>query len=129
MIVGIATSIPGLQALRCAVREARQRGAVLCAARAWQYPSSWQGPVATRARQQIAQEAAATLGAAFAMALGGMPADSAVRTIIVDGPPHRVLIAQASIPRADAGHRYPRIRDLRPLPGTQGAATVEERRR
>ena len=60
VIVGVATTITGLQALRRAVEEAR-----------------------------------AELREAFALAFGGVPTDVAVRPVVVEGPPHRVLVAQA----------------------------------
>src|SRR5262245_6120397 len=95
VIVGVAASIAGLQAVRRAVEEARRRGAPLLAVRAWQFPSTWQGPDATRLRQEIAEGARAELREAFDLALGGQPDDVDVRSVVVQGPPHRVLVAQA----------------------------------
>lgn len=94
VIVGIAGSLAGLQALRRAVEEARRRGVALHAVRAWQFPSNWRGPDATRWRQEIADEARVELDETFQAALGGLPTDVVVRPVIVNGPPHRVLVEQ-----------------------------------
>jgi nucleotide-binding universal stress UspA family protein len=95
VIVGVAATIGGLQALRQAVEEARRRGVPLHAVRAWQFPSNWNGVDAARWREEVADEARAELREAFALAFGGVPIDVAVRPVIVEGPPHRVLVAQA----------------------------------
>jgi nucleotide-binding universal stress UspA family protein len=95
VIVGVAATIAGLQALRRAVDEARRRGVPLHAVRAWQFPSNWNGVDAARWRQETADEARAELREAFALAFGAVPTDVAVRPVIVEGAPHRVLVAQA----------------------------------
>jgi nucleotide-binding universal stress UspA family protein len=94
-IVGIAASIAGLQALRRAVEEARRRAVPLLAVRAWQFPATWHGPDATRWRQEIAEEARTELREAFDLAVGGQPAHVDVRPVIIQGPPHKVLVTQA----------------------------------
>lgn len=95
VVVGIAATIAGLQALRRAVEEARRRGVPLHAVRAWQSPFNWSGADAARWREEMAEEARAELREAFALAFGGVPTDVAVRPVVVEGPPHRVLVAQA----------------------------------
>jgi nucleotide-binding universal stress UspA family protein len=95
VILGVAPSIAGLQALRRAVAEARRRGVPLYAVRAWQFPANWQGIDATRWRREIAQEAQAEVREAFELGLGGMPTDVDVRPVVVEGMPHRVLVVQA----------------------------------
>jgi nucleotide-binding universal stress UspA family protein len=95
VIVGVAATIAGLQALRRAVEEARRRGVPLHAVRAWQFPTNWDGVDAAQWRQETADEAPAELRKAFELAFGGVPTDVDVRPVIVEGPPHRVLVAQA----------------------------------
>lgn len=95
VIVGVAATIAGLQALRRAVEEARRRGVPLHAVRAWQFPSNWDGVDTAQWRQETADAARAELREAFERAFGAVPTDVTVRPVIVEGPPHRVLVAQA----------------------------------
>jgi nucleotide-binding universal stress UspA family protein len=95
VIVGVSASIAGLQALRRAVEEARRRGVPLHAVRAWQLPSTWNGVDAAGWRREIADDAQAEIHEAFELALGGVPADIDVRPVIIEGLPHRVLVAEA----------------------------------
>ena len=95
VILGIAATIAGLQALRRAVEEARRRGVPLHAVRAWQAAPNWNGVETAQWRQEAEDDARAELREAFELAFGGVPTDIAVRPVIVEGAPHRVLVAQA----------------------------------
>lgn len=96
VIVGISNSLAGYEALRFAVAEARRRGATLIALRAFRY--SYYG--GARQFDHIFHEAAqAAVTTALAEALGGAPLDVAVRVLVREGIPGRVLAAIAD--RAD----------------------------
>jgi nucleotide-binding universal stress UspA family protein len=95
VIVGVNDCLAGLQALRCGVTEARRRGTALCAVRAWTVP--YAGPaVGLRAwRQELVDDAALIVSAAFATALGGLPRDIEVRMLAPEGTVARCLVELA----------------------------------
>jgi nucleotide-binding universal stress UspA family protein len=95
VVVGVDDSLAGLQALRYAATEARRRGAVLRAVRAWQLSPSWYGVDFGRYRADLVTEAAETILTAFREAMGGVPTDLTVEAIAVEGQPDRVLTDQA----------------------------------
>ncbi|HKT01350.1 MAG TPA: universal stress protein [Rugosimonospora sp.] len=92
VIVGVHDCLAGLQALRCAVAEARRRGTSLCAVRAWTMPYAGQGVGLRAWRQELVDEAALTVYGAFATALGGLPGDVEVRVLAPEGAPSRCLV-------------------------------------
>ena len=108
VIVGVDDSLAGLQALREAAEIARQRGMEVLAVRAC-HPSAagtafdcW--PIAVRAPfipptplQDVSEHLARDfVDHAFSEAMGGIPHDVPVRTIISYEPPYRALAETAS---------------------------------
>lgn len=98
VIVGVDTSLSGLQALRVAVAEARRRHAPLHAVRTWDPAPSDPGLAEARAKGvQGALTAAATavVRRAFAETFGGEPVDLVVHTVVVPDAPGPVLVEYA----------------------------------
>jgi nucleotide-binding universal stress UspA family protein len=118
VIVGVDTTLSGLQALRLAVTEARARGMALHAVRTWgPAPVDQLGPAAGQpavglVRQPTAGdptvggaaalgsysgavEAAAVIDRAFADTMGGEPPDLPVRTVLMPDLPGPVLVEYA----------------------------------
>jgi nucleotide-binding universal stress UspA family protein len=97
VVVGVDDSLAGLQALRFAAAEARRRGVLLRAVRAWQYTTPWYGADG-QCRADMIDAAAMTLIRAFQSAMGGLPGDIVVEAVAVEGPPAGVLVGQATEP-------------------------------
>jgi nucleotide-binding universal stress UspA family protein len=95
VIVGVHDCLAGLQALRCAVVEARRRETPLCAVRAWTFPYAGQSVGLRTWRQELVDEAALTVYGAFTTALGGLPADVEVRVVAPEGGAARALVELA----------------------------------
>ncbi len=95
VVVGVDDCLAGLQALRCAVAEARRRRAALCAVRAWTIPYAGQGVGLRAWRQELVDDAAVTVYGAFATALGGLPRDVDVRVLAPEGAVARALVELA----------------------------------
>ena len=98
VIVGVDTSLSGLQALRTAVAEARQRHAPLHAVRTWEPAPSDPGFAETRARGPhgaLAAAARTVMHRAFAETFGGPPTDLLVHTVVVPDAPGPVLVEYA----------------------------------
>jgi nucleotide-binding universal stress UspA family protein len=96
VIVGVDDSLAGLEAIRTAVAEARRRGAVLLAVRAWSLPSAGLGPsLAASSAHLWRQDAVDRLRAAFDAALGAMPRDVAVQVLTPQGGPAPALVSVA----------------------------------
>jgi hypothetical protein len=81
VVVGVAQSLAGLQALRYAVAESRRRRSPLYAVRSWSFEASWQG-FEDRRRREIAEESLQYVYDAFEAAMGGLRAPA--------GPPARL---------------------------------------
>ena len=88
-------TLAGLQALRFAVAEARERGVVLRAIRAWEFNPSWYGPDASPRQAELVDAAAMTMVTAFREAMGGAPKDIVVEALVIEGAPAVVLADQA----------------------------------
>lgn len=98
VVVGVDTSLSGLQALRLAVDEARRRDATLHAVRTWEpAPSDPGSPEmsGTHPRGTLAAAAAGVICRAFAETMGGEPDDVAVHTVVVPDAPGPVLVGYA----------------------------------
>jgi nucleotide-binding universal stress UspA family protein len=95
VVVGVDDSLAGLQALRCAVAEARRRGLELRAIRAWQLPRSGYAMTFGEDRATMADAAAMTVLRAFQSAMGGLPHDISFEALAVEGPAAKVLADQA----------------------------------
>ncbi|MBO0868140.1 MAG: universal stress protein [Micromonosporaceae bacterium] len=95
VVVGVADSMAGLEALRVAVDEARRRGVKLYAVRAWRLPGNWPGAQMRQWSQEMVAEETARLNEAFAMAMGGVPAEVPVELIVAEGVPGPTLVSQA----------------------------------
>ena len=91
IVVGVANTLAGYQALRYAVDQARQRGLRLIAVHSFEYahPESWEW------RTAMAEQALAEMEGAFVEALGGWPDDLEIDRVIEPGPPGRLLAATA----------------------------------
>jgi nucleotide-binding universal stress UspA family protein len=108
VVVGVDDSLAGLQALREAVTIARQRGMEVLAVRAccpmsdgasfdcW--PAAGRGPafVPLPPLLDAERQGVVFVEYAFSEAMGGIPGDVAVRTIISYERPHQALTATAS---------------------------------
>jgi nucleotide-binding universal stress UspA family protein len=95
VIVGIQETIAGLRALRLAVAEARQRGAVLHAVRVRRpVPPDGGSGVALPPSESV-REAQDEVFQAFAAAMGGVPVDVEVFIVVRDGDPGAALTAHA----------------------------------
>ena len=96
VVVGVADSLSGLRALRFAAAEARRRGVVLRAIRAWQFAVPWYGQDGGQLRAEMVDAAGMVIHTAFQEAMGGVPGDIVVEAVAVEGPPALVLVSQAS---------------------------------
>lgn len=94
VIVGVDGSLAGLRAVRVAVVEARQRGAVLHAVRAWRLAPLRPGSPADWHRQ-VECEAMDFIARAFDEAMGGVPDDVEVVMATALGRPGRALVDYA----------------------------------
>lgn len=126
VVVGVDGSLSGLEALRFAAEQARRRGAVLHAIRAWQFAMPWYEQDAGQYRAAMVDAAAMAMRDAFQQAMGGLPRDIDVEALAIEGPAGRVLVARADqdgdllvVGRAGSGggwrERLRRARQL--LPG------------
>jgi nucleotide-binding universal stress UspA family protein len=95
VIVGIQESIAGLRALRLAVAETRQRGAVLHAVRVRRPVPLASGTGVALPPSESVCEAQDEVFQAFAAAMGRVPADIEVFIIVKDGEPGAALTAHA----------------------------------
>ena len=90
VVVGVSDSVPGLQALRFAVAEARRRGMPLHAVRVWPMPPATRtGPVCLW-HEDLTAETRRYVNAVFDAALGCLPGDL---RITVAGPSGRADVA------------------------------------
>jgi nucleotide-binding universal stress UspA family protein len=96
IVVGVDDTLAGLQALRFAVAEARRRGVMLRAIRAWQYGTPWYGLDTGIRQAELVDDAAMTIVNVFRQALGGLPSNVVVEAQAVEGLPAVVLTDQAS---------------------------------
>jgi len=94
VVVGVGESMSGLQALRYAVAEARRRGSVLRAVRAWQFAVPWPGYAVDQCRDQAGANAYETIRQSFYSAMGGLPRDLEFELIAVEGAIGPALVAQ-----------------------------------
>lgn len=94
VVVGIDESLSGLRALRWAVMQARERGAVLHAVRVWNFDPAWQGSAAMWV-PEIEREATKMITRAFSETLGGLPDDITVVQATPRGAPGRALVDYA----------------------------------
>ncbi|MDX5568250.1 universal stress protein [Streptomyces sp. ID05-04B] len=98
IVVGVDGSEASMEALRWATRQASALQADVVAVHAWQpigagfapYAPSSARPTAAEQQQRAAQLLAETLRAVFGPQVG-----SAVRAVVVEGQPERVLVQQA----------------------------------
>lgn len=98
VIVGVSGSLGNLQALRAAVRVARQNQATLCPVTAWAPPGGdllAPNPVPQSLLRDWLRCAASRQQDAFDQALGGYPDDVEVSAQIARGDPGPVLVAVA----------------------------------
>jgi len=95
VVVGVSTSLPGLEALRYSVAETRRWGARLHAVRAWQFRPPWQGADVTRQRAEFAAEATQYIYEAFDAAMGGPPTTVDLVIAASDGRADMVLTGLA----------------------------------
>jgi nucleotide-binding universal stress UspA family protein len=96
VIVGIDTTLSGLQALRMAVSQARERRVELHAVRTWEPPPdpdalSGSGP----GERPLASAASAVVARAFLETMGATPTDLEIRTVIMPDSPGPVLVEYA----------------------------------
>jgi nucleotide-binding universal stress UspA family protein len=99
IIVGVSQSVPGLQALRFAVDEARRRGMPLHAVRAWPSPATTRAGSTVLWRDKSAGYARRYVSDAFDAALGGFPGDV---EITVAAPSGRADVALKEAAASDA---------------------------
>lgn len=98
VIVGVDTSLSGLQALRVAVGEARTRRAPLHAVRTWEPAPSDPGLSETRAKGPhgtLSAAASTVVQRAFTETFGGDPPGLVVHTVVVPDAPGPVLVEYA----------------------------------
>ncbi|MGE5156186.1 MAG: universal stress protein, partial [Betaproteobacteria bacterium] len=92
VVVGLASTLAGYEALRYAVALAREQGTTLVAVRAYRssraYPYEWQRALAWEAKNDAAL--------IFAEALGGEPHDVDITVAIRPGPVAAVLAEVAN---------------------------------
>ncbi len=89
--MGVSQSLPGLQALRFAVTEARRRGMALQAVRAWASPSSTRSRSTVLWCDSMAFEARRYVTDTFDTALGGVPEDIELTITVSTGRADVVL--------------------------------------
>lgn len=92
IVVGIARSLGGYQAIRYGVAEARRRGATLLAVRTYWSATNGQGLLQTDVLTRVA---IAQVNIAFMEALGGMPTDLRVEVVVREGAAARTLVSTA----------------------------------
>jgi nucleotide-binding universal stress UspA family protein len=97
VIVGIANTVSGYQALRFAVAYARRTHLLLVAVRA--VPVRSAADTWPEVRQSLFDQASAEVTTAFMEALGHIPADLAIAITIESGPPVEVLTSVAIRPQ------------------------------
>lgn len=90
VIVGTQDSVAGLQALRRGIDEARRRGATVHLVRAVNAPA--RNPGGALWHTQWAVWAAEYAQLALVTALGGIPRDVEVRTVVLEGPAGPALV-------------------------------------
>ena len=93
VIVGVDGSLGSFGALRHAVAEARRRGAQLCAVRVVREDHPWVGVV--RISESDLEALREQLESAFHEALGGVPEDLAIRSVVMTGEPGPALVQYA----------------------------------
>jgi nucleotide-binding universal stress UspA family protein len=96
VVVGVANTVAGYQALRFAVGYARQRGAPLVAVRAVPFRSAADAWPETR--QALFDAATGEVMTAFTEAFGRMPEGVAITMELRSGPPAEVLLSVATRP-------------------------------
>jgi nucleotide-binding universal stress UspA family protein len=96
VVVGVSDSLASLEALRYAVSEARRRGALLVAVRAWLVQGPGQGEDLAQWRIAAGAAAAATIRQSFDQAMGGLPHNLDLEMLAVEGAIGPVLVAQAA---------------------------------
>src|SRR5947207_11261543 len=99
VVVGVHDSLAGLCARRQAVTEARRRGAILHAVRAWPLTPGTRVMAVQPWRSVAVQEATVAVQQAFDDAMGGVPDDVTVHVMVTAGPPGAALVEYAD--RAD----------------------------
>jgi nucleotide-binding universal stress UspA family protein len=95
VVVGVAESLAGLQALRSATAEARRRACSLLAVRAWHFRVAWQGAEVQQTHGEIAEEATSLIRKCFQIALGGLPPDVPVEIAVAESHPGALLASHA----------------------------------
>jgi nucleotide-binding universal stress UspA family protein len=95
VVVGVDSSLASLEALRFAVSEARRRGALLVAVRAWLVQGPGHGEDLGQWRIEAGAAAAATVRQSFDQAMGGLPRNLDLEMLAVEGAVGPVLVAQA----------------------------------
>ncbi|MGW2380057.1 universal stress protein [Streptomyces sp. NPDC001658] len=96
IVVGIDGSEASRAALRWATDQAHSLGTQVVAVHAWEAaPAAPYAPVAARPTPAAQRERAAELLAATVRETFGPRVDPAVRAVLVEGPPARVLLQQA----------------------------------
>jgi nucleotide-binding universal stress UspA family protein len=96
VVVGVDTTLSGLQALRRAVAEARARKMPLHAVRVWKPPSTTWYVSLIELRQAEATAASQLVTRAFVETMGGFPLDVEVEVVGVPGIPGNVLVNHAN---------------------------------
>ncbi|MFJ4682926.1 universal stress protein [Streptomyces sp. NPDC088789] len=94
IVVGVGEPFAGSAAVRFAVDEARRRGAVLEAVRAWRHPARG-GPDPARPDEESAHRCERRAWEALEEALRGVPAGMEVRRRAVEGSARTVLVDAA----------------------------------
>ncbi|MEV4471305.1 universal stress protein [Nonomuraea sp. NPDC049504] len=89
MLVALDGSLASLVALRCAVKEARRRGACLCAIRVLPGAGALPG---LDDRHEFFSWLQEGIWVSFKEALGSIPADLEVRTVVARGAPGPALV-------------------------------------
>jgi nucleotide-binding universal stress UspA family protein len=93
VIVGVDGSLGSFGALRYAVAEARRRGAQLCAVRVVREDHPWVGVV--RISEDDLEAFREQIESAFHEALGGVPEDVPIRSVVMTGEPGPALVKYA----------------------------------
>ncbi|MEV4532803.1 universal stress protein [Asanoa sp. NPDC049518] len=95
IVVGVSPSLAGLQALRYAVKVARERGGTVDAVRVWLFRPLWRDTTATFERRVHLAEAELLIPHAFDAAMGGPPADVRVDPVVLEGLTGQSLVEHA----------------------------------
>jgi nucleotide-binding universal stress UspA family protein len=96
VVVGVSSSLAGLQALRYAVRLAREHGVPLHAVRAWTARPSWRDhPNTDFERRVLAAESELLIPYVFDAAMGGPPPGTWVEPAVLEGPVGPSLVRYA----------------------------------